>query len=55
MVEKELFAIVFAPEIFRSYITNSKVRVHTNHEGLKEILERKDVKHRMIRWILLLQ
>jgi hypothetical protein len=46
---------VFACEKFRSYITDSKVRIYTDRKGLKEILERTDVKPRMIRWILLLQ
>ena len=46
---------MFACEKFRSYITDSKVRVYTDRMGLKEILERIDVKPRMIRWILLLQ
>jgi hypothetical protein len=55
VVEKEFFAVVFGCEKFISYITDSKVRVHTNREGLKEILERTDVKPRMIRWIYLFQ
>jgi hypothetical protein len=55
LVEKEFFAVVFSFEKFRSYITNSKVRVYTDRMGLKEILERTDVKPMMIRWILLLQ
>jgi hypothetical protein len=55
IIEKELFAVVFAYENFRSYITYSKVRVCTDRMGLKEILERTDIKPRMIRWILLLQ
>jgi hypothetical protein len=38
-----------------SYITDALVKEHTNRDGLKEILERTDVKCRMIRWILLLQ
>jgi hypothetical protein len=32
-----------------------KVRLYTNRNGLKEILERADVKPRMIHWIFLLQ
>jgi hypothetical protein len=55
LVEKEFFAVVFACEKFRSYITDSKVRVYTDRKGLKEILQRTDVKPRMICWILLLQ
>ena len=55
MAEKELFAVVFSCDKFRSQIIDSKVKVHTDRDGLKEILERTDVKPRMIRWILLLQ
>jgi hypothetical protein len=55
LVGKEFFAVVFACEKFRSYITDSKVRVYTDRMGLKEILEINDVKPRMIRWIFLLQ
>ena len=54
-IEKELFAIVYGCEHFRSYISESKVKVHTDRQGIKEIITRKDVKPRLIRWILLLQ
>ena len=54
MAEKEFFIVVFSCDKFRSYITDSKVRVHTDRVGLKEILERTDVKPRKIRWTLLL-
>src|SRR3954464_14754810 len=55
MVEKKFFAVVFSCDKFRSYINNSKVRVHTDHIVLKEILERTVVNPRMIHWSLLLQ
>jgi len=55
MAEKEIFAVIFSCDKFRSYIIDSKVKVHTDRVGLKKILERTDVKPRMIRWILLLQ
>ena len=35
LIEKEFFAVVFACEKFRSYITDSKVRVYTDRKGLK--------------------
>ena len=54
-IEKELFAIVYGCDKFRSYISESKVRVHTDRDGIKEIISRKDVNPRLIRWILLLQ
>jgi hypothetical protein len=54
-MEKELLAIVFVFEKFRSYIVNSKVIVYTNHAAIKYLLSKKDAKPRLIRWILLLQ
>jgi hypothetical protein len=53
--EKELLAVVFAFEKFRSYIVNSKVIVYTDHTAIKYLLAKKDVKPRFIHWILLLQ
>ncbi|WVZ83052.1 hypothetical protein U9M48_030236 [Paspalum notatum var. saurae] len=53
--EKELLAIVFAFEKFRSYIVNSKVIVYTDHAAIKYLLTKKDAKPRLIRWILMLQ
>ncbi|KAL1224020.1 putative mitochondrial protein [Cardamine amara subsp. amara] len=53
--EKELLAIVFVFEKFRSYLVGSKVIVHTDHAALKYLLTKKDAKPRLLRWILLLQ
>ncbi|XP_031120199.1 uncharacterized protein LOC116023344 [Ipomoea triloba] len=53
--EKELLAIVFALEKFRSYLIGSKVIVYSDHSALKFLLAKKDAKPRLIRWILLLQ
>jgi hypothetical protein len=53
--EKELLAVVFAFEKFRSYIVNSKVIVYTDHAVIKYLLAKKEAKPRLIRWILLLQ
>jgi hypothetical protein len=53
--EKELLAVVFAFEKFRSYIVNSKVIVYTDHAAIKYLLAKKEAKPRLIRWILLLQ
>ena len=53
--EKELLAVVFALDKFRSYILGSFVVVFTDHAALKYILSKKDAKPRLIRWILLLQ
>ncbi|KAL0886207.1 hypothetical protein Bca101_010190 [Brassica carinata] len=53
--EKEMLAIVFAFEKFRSYLVGSKVIVHTDHAALRHLLAKKDAKPRLLRWILLLQ
>ncbi|CAN6704230.1 unnamed protein product [Malus baccata var. baccata] len=53
--EKELLAIVFALEKFRSYLVGSKVIVFSDHAALRYLMTKKDAKPRLIRWILLLQ
>jgi len=53
--EKELLAVVYALDKFRSYIWGSKVVVYTDHKAVRHLLEKKDSKPRLIRWILLLQ
>nr|GFA02183.1 reverse transcriptase domain-containing protein [Tanacetum cinerariifolium] len=54
ITKKELMAVVFAFDKFRSYLILSKTIVHTHHSALKQLLK-KDVKPCLIRWILLLQ
>ena len=53
--EKELLAIVFALDKFRSYLVGSKIIVYTDHAALRYLLSNHDAKPRLIRWILLLQ
>ncbi|CAN6547458.1 unnamed protein product [Malus baccata var. baccata] len=53
--EKELLAIVFALDKFRSYLIGTKVIVFTDHAALKYLLTKKEAKPRLIRWMLLLQ
>jgi hypothetical protein len=53
--EKELLAVVFAIDKFRSYLVGAKVTLYTDHAALKYLLTKKDAKPRFIRWILLLQ
>ena len=47
--------MVFACDKFRPYIVDSKVIVHTDHAAIKYLMEKKDAKPRLIRWVLLLQ
>ncbi|CAN6554939.1 unnamed protein product [Malus baccata var. baccata] len=53
--EKELLAVVFALDKFRSYLIGTKVIVFTDHAALKYLLTKKEANPRLIRWILLLQ
>jgi hypothetical protein len=53
--EKEFLVVVFACDKFRSYIVDSKVTVHSDHAAIKYLMEKKDAKPRLIRWVLLLQ
>jgi hypothetical protein len=53
--EKELLAIVFVCDKFRSYLVGSPVLVFNDHATLKYLLSKKDSKARLVRWILLLQ
>ena len=52
--EKEFLAVVFACHKFRSQIVDSEVIVHTDHAAIKYLMEKKDAKPRLIRWVLLL-
>ena len=53
--EKEMLAIVYALEKFRSYLVGSKVIIYTDHAAIKYFLNKADSKPRLIRWIMLLQ
>ena len=53
--EKEFLAAVFACDKFRQYIVDSKIIIHTEHAASKYLMEKKDAKQRLIRWVLLLQ
>lgn len=52
IIEKELLAILFALHKFWSYLLGSKVIVFSNHATLKHLLEKKESKLRLNRWIL---
>ncbi|XP_071923259.1 uncharacterized protein [Coffea arabica] len=53
--EKELLAVIFVLEKFRSYLLGVKVIVFSDHAALRYLMTKKDTKPRLIRWILLLQ
>ena len=53
-MEKELLAVVFTMDKFRSYLVGAKVIVYTDHAALKYLLTKKDAKPRLIHWIMLL-
>nr|GEW21639.1 reverse transcriptase domain-containing protein [Tanacetum cinerariifolium] len=53
--EKEMLAVVFAFEIFWSYLIMNKSIVYTDHSALKYLFDKKDSKARLLRWVLLLQ
>nr|GEW57223.1 reverse transcriptase domain-containing protein [Tanacetum cinerariifolium] len=53
--EKEMLAVVYAFEKFRSYLIMNKSIVYTEQSALKYLFAKKDSKARLIRWVLLLQ
>src|SRR5436853_7131977 len=53
--EKELLAVVFSLDKFRSYVLGSKIVIYTDHAALRYLFAKQDAKARLIRWILLLQ
>ncbi|XP_019224370.1 PREDICTED: uncharacterized protein LOC109206057 [Nicotiana attenuata] len=55
VTEKEMLAAVFAFDKFRSYLIGSKEIVYTDHAALRYLIEKKESKPRLIRWVLLLQ
>ena len=52
--EKEMLVMVFACEKFRLYKLGSYVIIYTDHATIKYLMAKKDVKPRLIRWVLLL-
>lgn len=55
VTEKEMLALVFAFDKFRSYLVGTKVVVYTDPAAIRYFFNKKDVKPGLIRWILLLQ
>ncbi|RDX95405.1 Tf2-9, partial [Mucuna pruriens] len=54
-MKKELLAIVFALDKFRSYLLGSKIVVFFDHATLRFLLKKPNAKPRLIRWMFLLQ
>src|SRR5215475_3210676 len=52
--EKELLAVMFAFDKFRAYLIGSKIIVWMDHSAIKYLIEKKDAKPILIRWVLLL-
>ena len=55
VTEQEFLAVVFAFKKNFFYLLGMRVIVHTDHSTLRYLMEKKDVKPRLIRWVLLLQ
>nr|GEW70434.1 reverse transcriptase domain-containing protein [Tanacetum cinerariifolium] len=53
ITEKEMLAMVYAFEKFRSYLIMNKSIVYTDHFALKYLIAKKDSKARLLRWVLL--
>ena len=53
--EKELLAMVYALDKFRSYLIGSDIVIFKDHSTLKYLLKKQNSKARLIRWVLLLQ
>ncbi|GJW96930.1 reverse transcriptase domain-containing protein [Tanacetum coccineum] len=52
MTEKELLAIVYTFDKFRSYLVLYKSIMYTDHSAIKYLFAKKDAKPRLMRWIL---
>nr|GEV75928.1 hypothetical protein [Tanacetum cinerariifolium] len=53
--KKEMLAVMYAFEKFRSYLIMNKSIVYTDHSALEYLFAKKDSKARLLRWVLLLQ
>ena len=53
--EKDLVAVVFTLDKFRNYLLGTSIVIFIDHSALKYLLNKKNVKARLIRWIILLQ
>ena len=54
LTEKELLAVVYALDKFRSYLIGSDIVIFIDHSTMKYLLTKQNSKARLIRWVLLL-
>ena len=54
-MKKELLAVVYALDKFRSYLIGSDIVIFTDHSALKYLLTKQNSKARLIRWVFFLQ
>ena len=55
ITEKEMLAVVYALDKFRAYLVGSDIIIFTDHSALNYLLTKKNVKVRLITWVLLIQ
>ena len=53
--EKELLAVIFALDKFRSYLIGSPTVVFSDHAAIRYLMSKQDAKLRLLRRILLIQ
>lgn len=53
--KKELLVVVFALDKFCFYLVGAKIIIYIDHVAIRYLLSKKDVKPRLLRWIMLLQ
>ena len=54
-IKKELLAVVYALDKFRSYLIGLDIVIFTDHSSYKYLLTKHNSKARLIRWVLFLQ
>lgn len=54
-MEQEFLTIVYEFEKFWAYLLGTRVVIHTDHDALCYLMEKKDAKTKLISWMLLLQ
>ncbi|XP_074299890.1 uncharacterized protein LOC141631069 [Silene latifolia] len=52
--EKEFLAVVYVIEKFWAYLLGAKVIIYTDHKSIRQLVDKKDTKARLMKWVLLL-